>query len=512
MLFGSLRTKEKQILIALIAVIVVLAGIFASMNFITGKKQKEQAVMAEEYLKEGAYEQAAEAYLKAISIKSSNQERLSLGLADAYIGLNNFDKALEVLRSSYKKTGAISIKEKIEEVTAKKTDYTFSQTAAHAETYFTNGEYEKAITEYEKAKLIKSKEVISYQRIAEAYIELGNYSLAREEVMEGLALTESEELNQTLNQVEKYLLDTQYTELMNAASEYIYQENYEDGILKLREAVALLPREEAAYSRLAEVYILLKDYDSAITLIEIALRNNSSTTLTELLSKAEALRDERNERNRILKELYQAVKDQNTDQILELMNNTFFTIKIAGTDPISYGLNGEDSIIDGNGITIFDKDRIYAGGFQDGMKSGLGVYFMRRTVKGKPGWCYYNGEWSNDLPNGMGKTVEETVLTDADGTTHVHRTVSEGEFVSGLETDTHRRIFYVDGKETGSIYYSALNGIPQPLKGQDGKTVRSELPDHYVIAELVQNKVSTGKYYSVKEKTVWGFAPYLKSK
>lgn len=510
MLFGRLRTKEKRILLALIVVLIVIAGIIAFMNYITGKRQKEQAVMAEEYLKDGAYEQAAEAYLKAISMKNSNQVLLSLGLADAYVGLNNYDKALEVLRGSYQKKGAISIKEKIEEVTAKKTDYTFSQSAARAETYFTNGEYEKAITEYEKAKLIKSKEVISYQRIAEAYIELGNFSLAREEVMEGLALTESEELNQTLNQVEKYLLDTQYTELMNAASEYIYQENYEDGILKLKEAVTLLPREEAAYNSLVEVYILLEDYDSAVTLLEIALREYNSTALNELLNKAEALRDERNERNRILKELYQAVKDLNTDQIQELMNNTFFTIKIAGTEPVYYGMNGEGIIENGNGLIVFDKDRIYAGGFQDGMKNGLGVFFMRKTVKGKPGWFYYEGEWSNNQPYGMGKSVEETTVTDAGGTTHVHRTISEGEFISGLETDTHRRTFYVDGEETGSISYRVLKGIPQPLKDENGKDVRSKLPGQYVIAKLLKNKVPTGDYYTVKEKTVWGFTNYMK--
>lgn len=509
MLFGSLRTKEKQILIALIAIILIMAGIFAYLGYITNKRYEEQAVMAEEYLKAGDFEQAAQAYVKAISMKNSNQELLSIGLAEAYIGMDNYDKALGVLRDSYMKTGANAIKEKIEEVTAKKTDYEFSQTAAHAETYFTNGEYEKAITEYKKAKLIKSKEVISYQRIAEAYIELGNYSLARNEVLEGLALTQSELLTTTLDRVEHYLLDTQYKDLLNAASEYIYQENYEDGILKLKEAIALLPREEGAYKSLSELYIQLGDYDSAVIMLKDALAVRESTVLSEILTRAESLRDEKLEKERILKELFQAAINEDTDQILELMDNTFFTIKIAGTEPVYYNINGEEKIENGNGMVVLDKDRIYAGDFQNGLKNGIGVFFVRVQEKGKKGWILYEGEWSNDLPNGMGKTTEETMMKETDGTTHNLRTISEGRFISGQESDVHRRSFYRDGEETGSIQYSVQNGVPKPLLSSGGKPIRPEDRGSYVIAELLKNKQPTGEYYSVKEKTVWGLVPYL---
>ncbi len=509
MLFGSLQTKEKRILLALLVVILIMAGCFAYLGHITNKRFEEQAVMAEDYLKAGDFEQAVQAYLKALSMKNSKQELLSIGLAEAYIGMHQYDKALEVLRNDYKKTGANTIKEKIEEVTAEKTDYEFNQIASHAETYFTNGEYEKAITEYNKAKLIKSKEAISYQRIAEAYIELGDYNLARNEVLEGLALTQSELLSSTLNKVEKYLLDTQYAELLNVASEYIYQENYEDGILKLKEAIALLPKEEGAYHSLAEVYILLEDYEGAVSLLETALTKRNSAALRELLDKAETLRDERKERERILKELYQAAMDAKTDQILNLMDNTFFTIKIAGAEPVFYSLNGEDKMNNSNGIIVQNKDQIYAGGFQNGLKNGIGIFFMRWQERDTQAFILYEGEWSNDLPNGMGKTVEETISKESDGTSHSLRTVSEGVFISGLEMDTHRRSFYRDGEETGSIQYKALYGVPQPLRNSEGKQISSTVSGSYVIAELQKGGKPTGKYYTVKEDTLWGLTPYI---
>ncbi len=509
MFFGMLRTKEKRILFALIAIIIIMAGIFGYLGFITNKRFEEQAVMAEKYLQAGDYEQAVQSYLKAISMKSSNQEHLSIGLAEAYMGMDNYDKSLEILRDSYMKSGSNAMKEKIEEVTAKKTDYEFNQTAAHAETYFTNGEYEKAITEYKKAKLIKSKEAISYQRIAEAYIELGNYSLARNEVLEGLALTQSEHLTSILDRVEHYLLDTQYKDLLNSASEYIYQENYEDGILKLKEAIALLPKEDAALISLAEVYMQLEDYESTVIMLKDILAVRQSTVLSDILTKAESLRDEKREKERILKELYQAVSSEDIDQILELMENTFFMIKIAGKEPVYYNINGENKIENGTGIVVLDQDRIYAGEFQYGLKNGIGVFFVRVQEKGKQGWLLYKGEWSNDLPNGMGKTTEETMMEETDGTTHKHRTISEGRFMNGQESNVHRRSFYRDGEETGSIQYNVQNGVPKPLLSAEGKPIRPEDRDSYVIAELIKDKQPTGEYYSVKENTVWGLIPYL---
>lgn len=512
MQLGSIRTKERRILIGLLAIVLLMTGIFAFLGYVTKRKYEEQAVMAEEYLKAGDYEQAVQAYLKALSMKNSNKELLTLGLAEAYIAMDNYDKALEVLRNQYMKKGSNTLKEKIEEVSAKKTDYEFNQVVAHAETYYSNGEYEKAINEYKKAKLIKSKEAISYQRIAQAYIALGNYNQARNEAMEGLALTQSEQLSAILSRVEHYLKDTQYTELLNTASEYIYQENYEDGILKLKEAIALFPREEAAYKSLAEVYIQLKDYESAVSLLEEILDKRESAALRELYNTAEGLRDEQKQREKLLKELYEAVRDADSDQILKLMENTFFTMKIAGSNPVYYSNNKEEKIENGNGMVILDQDHIYVGGFQNGLKNGVGVYFMRWQEKEKQGWSIYEGEWSNDYPNGMGKLTEEIAAKETDGKVHKLLTVSEGEFIIGLETDVHSKTFYRDGEERGSIKYHILSGIPQALTDANGKEIPAETKGSYVIAELLKNQQPTGTYYTVKEGTVWGFAPYIKQK
>lgn len=306
MLSGVFRTKEKIFLSAILVLIIVI-GIFLFFACSNHEKYVEQAVMAENYLNAGNYEQAIEAYTKALSMKNANAQLLSTGLAGAYVGMNDYDKALEVLRSYYQKKPGNKLKEKIEEVIAKKTEYEYHLVISRADIYFSNKEYDKAITEYEKAKLIKSKEVYSYKKIVEAYIEKEDYEKAREEVIEGQELTKDESLAITLEVVEGYITKEQYNKLMERAAEYIAQENYEEGIKNYEEAIKLLPKESQAYLSLAKTYITQKDYIKAVRLLSSATTLIESDELKDLLNKAVDLKAAEEERKYILNGIYDAM-------------------------------------------------------------------------------------------------------------------------------------------------------------------------------------------------------------
>lgn len=512
MFHGVLRTKESKIIIAVVALILLITGIFIFNHYNVKRKYEEQTVMAKEYLKAGSYEQAIDAYLRAMKMKNSNKELLSVGLAEAYIGVNNYDKALEVLRTSYKENSGKAIKEKIEEVTLKKTDYEFGQIINHADTYFYNKEYEKAITEYEKAKLIKSKESISYQRIAESYIAIENYELAREEVMEGFALTQSEELNQILNKVDSYLLKVQYDDVVTEASEYIYQENYEEAIKKYQEAVNLIPEEEAAYSGLAEAYITIGEYEKAVNSLDKILEASNDRQLRELYTKASSLLEEKKEREAVLLELYRAVSKANADKIVEIMNSTFFVDKIAVGAPVYYSTSGEGTIPSEEGMIIQDDKNIYYGGIKEGMKKGFGIHFMLLQSKEEQGWYYYIGEWNNGIPNGKGETKEELKVSKQSGQTYRSKVITKGNFVNGLEDGTMHKYYYTDGNETGDIRYSVKKGIPVPLLDEEGNEIVYEDMKQYAIGEIYLDGEPLGEYYIVDNNTVWGVRAYTKNK
>ena len=207
------RTKEGKLAAISMAFIIIILGLIFTYNYVRMKNFTEQAVIAENYLDAGKYEKAVEAYKKVLSMKGGDKQLLTIGLAEAYVGLDEYDKALEILRSFYIKSPDNKIKESIEKISLQKTEYEYGQIISKAEVYFSNKEYEKAITEFEKAKQIKSKNSTSYKRIAEAYLLLGDYAKAREEVMEGQEITGDDKLKIRL----LWLIPTSIRTSINAA-------------------------------------------------------------------------------------------------------------------------------------------------------------------------------------------------------------------------------------------------------------------------------------------------------
>lgn len=293
MLTGIFRTKERKVMTIILGLIIIVMGTIIIINYFDNRRFMEQAVMAENYLEAGNYDKAIIAYKKAISMKDMKEQNLAIGLAEAYIGIDEYDKALEVLRICYQKTSGINVKKKIEEVTLKKTEYEYNQFASRAEVYFSNQEYDKAIAEYENAKLVKSKEVRSYIRIAYAYIEKGEYEKAREEIIEGQILTNDENLEEILIIIDGYVNKTKYEQLLKQADEYISQENYQDGIAVYKEAIDLIPEESSAYIDLANVYLEQYKYEAAVNLLETAQEKMESKEIDDLLKTALELHEKR---------------------------------------------------------------------------------------------------------------------------------------------------------------------------------------------------------------------------
>ena len=508
MLRGVLRTKVGRIIVLILILVLGIIGIFIFKKNRDSRWYEKQAVMAQQFLEAGNYEQAIEAYHKALSMKDSDQEYLSVGLAEAYIGINNYDKALEVLRNCYKKTSGNAIKEKIEEVTSRKADYEYQQTISRGDVYYSNEEYDKAIQEYEKAKLIKSKEVISYQNIAQAYIKSGKYEEAKAEVLEGLTITQSEELNQILAVAENYLIKQQYDNIIAEAEEFIFQENYKDGIAKFQEAMRLLPEEDKAYIGLAKVFLTQEKYKTAITLLEGAKEHIASEELDSMLEKAKELQEIENVRNKTLYALYGAVEDLDITKIIKIMNSEFFIKEIAVDIPVYYSPLGEGNISKGYGMILFTDKNLYSGAIDQGIKRGKGIAFQLTESDGEQGYYYYQGDWNDDIPNGKGKTLEVVTKKAKDGGKSTFKIVTEGNFSNGTEMDSMMKYFYVNEEEVGRVSYTSRNGIPMPLNDENGQPLPTD-GERYPIGVIVKNGEPTEDYCYVEPGTLWGVKPFV---
>jgi len=115
-----MRNKKKTLIVAGIAVVAVIAAVMIGIvayNNSTPVKLSKQLELGQKYLSEQDYEQAIVAYQAAIEIDPMASDAY-LGLADAYIGQGDLEKAAEVLQTGYDATADERLKDKQEEVTA----------------------------------------------------------------------------------------------------------------------------------------------------------------------------------------------------------------------------------------------------------------------------------------------------------------------------------------------------------------------------------------------------------
>jgi hypothetical protein len=154
----------------------------------------------------------------------------------------------------------------------------------------------------------------------------------------------------------------------------------------------------------------------------------------------------------------------------------------------------------GYGIMVSDKNNIYAGGFRNGMREGIGIQFVLKLEDKDSGWYYYQGEWNHDMPNGMGKTAEEGYERDKEGKWQRTITETSGMFLYGLETGSMYKTFYLDGVEK-RVYYTAADGVPKIYLDENGEPIQTETLNQYIIGQIYLNNQPTGEYYSVKNGT-----------
>lgn len=107
------QSKVKAILTAVTVIILIVAvGLFSSSKG-TGKNLDNYLVLGAKYLEDLDYDNAIAAYTKALEIDELSVEAY-LGLADAYIGKGDVDKAIEILQKGNEKTGDERLQSKLE--------------------------------------------------------------------------------------------------------------------------------------------------------------------------------------------------------------------------------------------------------------------------------------------------------------------------------------------------------------------------------------------------------------
>lgn len=506
------RTKERKIFGVFLGVVLIIILGLVINRASDGNRQLEKAVIAENYLNAKSYEEAVKAYQNALADKGGNEEQLSIGLADAYVGLKEYDKALEVLNSCYQKKATDQLKKKIEEVTTKKTDEDFLQSISRGDVYFSNKEYDKAIAVYEEAKQIKRKDILPYKKIIQAYINQNQYTKAKQEVTEGIEITGNDELYTLLTCIEHHLLKDEYDEILAQAREYFYQENYEDGINLYKDAIKLLPGEKEAYLSLGQHYIDQGDYDSAVEILQEGNAKVVNTELVELLEQATMKQQAEEEKVNMLSVLRDALSKKDFSKIFSIAESDFYQTEILQEVPVYCDDGTKSGSEKRDCLVIYDKNHLYFGKLNNGIRQGTGIYLVLISDDIGDSYYYYEGEWSNDIPGGKGKTIETELKKNTSGEVHEYMTETEGTYFHALEDGAMKKTFYEDGKETKWLKYRASNGKPLAMGSATIIPGPAVAKEPYVIGVLYKGEVKTGERYTVEPNTVWGVKPFIRTK
>lgn len=166
-----------------------------------GSKYEKTVQQGDELLAAGNYEQAIETYSTALELQESSSEAYQ-GMGKAYLALEQYEDAAAALDK------AIELGAQSAELYAACGDAYFAIGGAAADDLSRIEAQQTAMQRYKSALELQPEESSYYQKLADYYIGLGEYSQALELLEEGAAKTKDADFQEQAEQV-KHTLEVQ---------------------------------------------------------------------------------------------------------------------------------------------------------------------------------------------------------------------------------------------------------------------------------------------------------------
>ncbi len=258
------------------------------------------------------------------------------------------------------------------------------------------------------------------------------------------------------------------------------------------------------YWGIANVYESLDDEDNMLASLQNGYDNTGDETMRQ---KIEAVEEERariqaeeeakaaeeaeraaleQEHADTLQKLYDCFEGGDLDAVKDMMRTeefTDFADEVIGDNSFYFGTKTPEGVREGKGIAVYRDGYYYYGDFSGDQRSGHGI--LMRAVYSESsaiGSFVYDGEWSNDKPNGEG-TSTSNYYKDKVGPAGLSRQVIKGTYTDGLENGTMR----LDGtpQSGGAVSYSytAEMGVAKKISDED-----SGVKGQYIIAKSSDGK------------------------
>jgi len=241
-------------------------------------------------------------------------------------------------------------------------------------------------------------------------------------------------------------------ELLEVAERYLLDRNYEQALVEFIRVIEVDPLEPRGYTGAADAYVGQGRIDDAIAILERGLEvlpgNAEIITMLDSLRPEEEKAEHEPEDEDEIEDEYESLFDRLANKLIELYLSSGYEAVIVEMHSASlknkinilFANLGKESLIYnkrvdiGCGLYKINEDIfVYIGDYDDLNRSGNGIWLWVDTDSNSH--YIYTGSWTNNLPNGDGKTVrvnDESKIERREGHTYALVVTMVGTFVDGL--------------------------------------------------------------------------------
>ena len=302
------------------------------------------------------------------------------------------------------------------------------------------------------------------------------------------------------------------------ATSLVDASEFEKTIEVLNEAISVLPESETlieqrveTYLSWAEYYANSSDYENAIKVAKEGYDVTGDSRFLNVQKKYEKL--QQIEAQNKEKSDYLASKKAIFDKMFAMIEageyesagdySSSEEMHSVFTDPfpgeLIYDENGLNAELSGKGYGVYRKDEgtflFYCGDYLNGARNGNGVIFLAQYDHDNRHYFVYEGEWSNNKPDGQGTEVRRTYSKN-DKASFLQEIIS-GHFSEGLEDGdmVYERI-EVDGRHP-VFNYSSEMGVRKDITVSTKFRPLKENQFYYSVDESNDNWLAVDEYGTI---------------
>lgn len=321
-------------------------------------------------------------------------------------------------------------------------------------TAFNDQNYAQAIADYQDVLDLEPDNITARRRIAESYWNEGNVEKA-EEYFQKNAIDFEDQTG------EAYLLQIQEDKAFNAYAIGDYAKSLEY-YRTLEDANPNIKYEEMLFN----IYLRQNDFDNIEKVIQNLKSQEVNGSLSSLINETSQMIERSEKAGEKLCELADLIEQNDWLALSEKLKTTEYMkfCEQYGGDTVC-GYDG------GIYVKLYKSGAIYLGEIDYNKRSGHGKLVL--LSKEYHNLIIFNGEWQNDMPNGMG--VQEAVIVPYLKENRQIWISMEGNYTNGYSdgdlfvqvfelTDTEKRIFR-------SVTYNSNMGYLEPMQEYEGEDI-----------------------------------------